>query len=57
MRPRGMGPFAALLSQYICLGNFLNFHKGPADDIACKLLIGGGELNEHDGKDTMRNAG
>ena len=26
--PRGMGPFAAVLSQDICLGNFWKFDKG-----------------------------
>jgi hypothetical protein len=39
-----MGPFAAQLSQYVCLGNFLKFHIGPTEDIACNLHTGGGDL-------------
>ena len=43
LSPR-VAPFAAVFSQYICLGDFLRFHIGSADDIACKLFIGGGDL-------------
>ena len=42
--PPGMTPFATLLSQHNCPEIFLKFHKGATDGIACKLLIGGGDL-------------
>jgi hypothetical protein len=42
--PPGMAPFAARLSQYICLGIFSGFHIGATEDIARRLLTVGRDL-------------
>ena len=38
--PRGMGPFATLLSQYVCPGKFMRFHKGPTTSATHQARFG-----------------